>query len=125
MATVLLVEDVEIVRMVLRKFLECAGHVVTECSGGDEARRLVGACRFDVVVTDLWMKQGNGVEFIRDQSASGDAPRIIAMTGGEPKAPGSRSVEAARAAGAGRVLTKPVTKTDILTAIDAVLRQAA
>ena len=55
MARILLVEDVEIVRTALRRFLESAGHEVTECAGGDEANSIVGAMNFEVVVTDLWM----------------------------------------------------------------------
>ena len=125
MATVLLVEDVEIVRTVLRKFLESAGHEVTECEGGDEARRIVGASDFDVVVTDLWMKNGNGVEFIGVQSANGRPRPIIAMTGGDPNVTGSRSAELARRAGATRVLITPVTKKDILQAVDSAVRRRA
>lgn len=118
MAKILLVEDVDIVRTVLRSFLESAGHDVTECEGGNEAIRIVGATNFDVVVTDLWMKNGDGVEFIRVQSASGRSQPIIATTGGDPSVGESRSAEFARSAGATRVLIKPVTKTDILKAID-------
>jgi len=125
MAKILLVEDVDIVRIVMRRFLESAGHDVTECAGGNEANRIVGAAKFDVVVTDLWMKNGDGVEFIRAQSAEGRSQPIIAMTGGDPNAGESRSAEFARNAGAIRVLLKPVTKTDILKAVDFAIGQAA
>jgi CheY-like chemotaxis protein len=124
MAAVLLVEDVEIVRTILRKFVESGGHAVTECSGADEASRLVGRADFDVVVTDLWMKDGNGIEFIGAQSVKKPSQKIIAMTGGDPKVSGKRSQELAREAGALRVLIKPVTRADILDAIDYALTAA-
>jgi len=121
MAAVLLVEDVAIVRTILRKFLESAGHSVVECEGGDDARRAIEKSSFDVVVTDLWMKNGDGLTFITDQSRKGRAARIIAMTGGDPKVSGSHSLDLARKAGAAQVLTKPVTKTSILKAIEQVI----
>ena len=95
MAAVLLVEDVAIVRTILRRFLESAGHSVVECEGGDDARRAIEKSSFDVVVTDLWMKNGDGLTFITDQSRKGRAARIIAMTGGDPSASRSRSAWAA------------------------------
>jgi len=124
MAAVLLVEDVAIVRTILRKFVEAAGHKVTECAGADEASRLVGRAKFDVVITDLWMKDGNGLDFIGAQAGKDRSKKIIAMSGGDVMVSGSRSLELAREAGALRVLVKPVTKTDILNAIDYALAAA-
>jgi DNA-binding NtrC family response regulator len=123
-ATILLIEDVEIVRTVLRKFLEAGGHVVRECEGGDEASRIVDRENFDVVVTDLWMKEGDGLEFIGAHATNGRTCSIIAMTGGDPSVTRSRSVEMAQRAGAAEVLIKPVTKTALLTAIDVVLERS-
>lgn len=84
MAAILLVEDVPTVRTVLRAFLEFAGHEVTECAGGEEATRLMKHHSFQVVVTDLRMKDGDGLGFIRDQRSKGATIPIIAMTGGDP-----------------------------------------
>jgi CheY-like chemotaxis protein len=123
MAAILLVEDVDIVRSVLRRFLESVGHEVTECASGDEAGRIAGRAKFDLVITDLWMKNGNGVDFIRAQSAYGRALPTIAMTSGDPNVTRSESVEAALRAGAQRVLIKPVTKKYLLQAVDSVLGQ--
>jgi DNA-binding NtrC family response regulator len=123
MAKILLVEDVEIVRTVLRRFLESADHEVTECEGGDEATRIIGLRSFDVVVTDLWMKNGDGVEFILAQQAKDRARPILAITGGDPHVTGPKSVEAALRAGATRVLVKPVTKKDILESVEFALRR--
>jgi CheY-like chemotaxis protein len=124
MAAVLLVEDVAIVRTILRKFVESAGHAVTECAGADEACRLVERTKFDVVVTDLWMKDGNGLELMDSHCKNNRPKKIIAMTGGDPQISGTRSLELAREAGALRVLVKPVTRADILDAIDYALAAA-
>jgi len=117
MAAVLLVEDVPIVRMLLREFLESAGHDVKECEGGEEAARLAGDSRFDAVVTDLCMKEGDGLAFIRNQRSNGATMPIIAMTAGSPGRPQGKSGDLAIRAGATAVLMKPVTKSEILRAI--------
>jgi CheY-like chemotaxis protein len=117
LARVLLVEDVSIVRMILRGFLESGGHGVTECDGGEEAARLIGDNLFDAVVTDIFMKDGDGLKFISGQRSKGVTIPIIAMTGGDPRWPQSKSGDLALRAGANRVLMKPVTKSNILGAI--------
>jgi two-component system chemotaxis response regulator CheY len=117
LASVLLVEDVPILRMILRGFLESEGHAVTECDGGKEASRLIGDKLFDAVVTDIFMKDGDGLTFIRDQRSNGVTIPIIAMTGGDPRSPQPKSGNLALRAGADRVLMKPVTKSEILGAI--------
>ena len=100
MAAILLVEDVPTVRTVLRAFLESAGHEVTECAGGEEATRLMKHHSFQVVVTDLRMKDGDGLGFIRDQRSKGATIPIIAMTGGDPRLSQSRAGTLAIRAGA-------------------------
>jgi two-component system chemotaxis response regulator CheY len=117
LAAVLLVEDVAILRMILRGFLESGGHGVTECDGGKEASRLIGDNRFDAVVTDIFMKDGDGLTFISKQRSNGVTIPIIAMTGGDPRSPQSKSGHLALRAGANRILMKPVTKSEILSAI--------
>jgi len=117
LASVLLVEDVPILRMILRGFLESGGHAVTECDGGKEASRLIGDSRFDAIVTDIHMRDGDGLTFISNQRSNGVTIPIIAMTGGEPRSPQSQSGNLALSAGADRVLMKPVTKSEILGVI--------
>jgi len=118
MATVLLIEDVPVVRMTLVKFLERGGHSMTACGGGDEAWLRFGDKHFDIVITDLWMMDGDGLEFIRRLRSGGDLTPIIAITGGDPRSPQSTSSEIAMRGGANRVLLKPVTKAALLEAID-------
>jgi CheY-like chemotaxis protein len=117
MAAVLLVEDVATVRIVMRAFLESAGHSVTECAGGEEATQLMKNNPFEVVVTDVCMKDGDGLAFIRYQRSKGTKIPIIAVTGGDPRWPLSEAGNFAVRAGANRVLIKPVTKSEIIREI--------
>jgi CheY-like chemotaxis protein len=118
MASVLLVDDVGVVRMTLRKFLERGGHSVTECIGGDQAAERLKSARFDIIVTDLWMPEGDGLDFIRKVKEAGGAKiPIVAVTGGAPRAPNQFSVEQAIQAGADKVLMKPVAKDELLNTV--------
>jgi CheY-like chemotaxis protein len=117
MAAVLLVEDVPVVRMTLLKFLERGGHTVTVCGGGGEAWSCLSKNRFDVVVTDLWMTNGDGLELIQRMRTNGDLTPVIAITGGDPRSPQSTSVDVALRIGANHSLSKPVTKAELLETI--------
>ena len=117
MVAVLLVDDVGVVRLILRKMLERGGHEVIECGGGTEAASRLKCTHVDVVVTDLWMPEGDGLEFIRTLKAGNAAIRIIAITGGAPRAPTQFSIEQAISAGANKVLMKPVGKDELLEAV--------
>jgi CheY-like chemotaxis protein len=116
---VLLIEDVPIVRTTLRKFLERAGYAVSECEGGESAWTLMNQDKFDVVVTDIWMKDGDGIEFIHRLQTKGAKVPVIAITGGDPRSPQAASGEAAERAGASHVLMKPVTKAVLLETVAA------
>lgn len=117
MVAVLLVDDVSVVRLTLRKILERGGHEVIECSGGTEAASRLKSTHVDVVVTDLWMPEGDGLEFIRQLKAGSGAIPVIAITGGAPRAPTQFSMEEAISAGANKVLMKPVGKDELLGAV--------
>ncbi|EJW10864.1 two component, sigma54 specific, transcriptional regulator, Fis family [Rhodovulum sp. PH10] len=117
MAAVLLVDDVMIARYTLRLFLERGGHAVTECSGGDEALPVLTGGRFDVLVTDVWMAGGDGLQLIRRVKEAGMTVPIVAVTGGAPRAPQEFSADEAQKAGADRVLMKPVGLDELLRAV--------
>ena len=74
MATVLLIEDEELVRYTLRRILEEGGHEVFEASDGEEGlsefKMMAKAGKpIDVVVTDILMPKKHGYEFIRDANS--------------------------------------------------------
>ncbi|KQT69069.1 MULTISPECIES: response regulator [unclassified Aureimonas] len=125
MALILLIEDTVLVRITLRKFLEKAGHEVVDCAGGIEGLRLFSGQRFDLVVTDLWMQAGDGLDFIRSARSADSGIPILAITGGDPRSPLSTSAEAARGVGASDVVMKPVTKAALVAAVSHLLANAS
>lgn len=117
MAEILLIDDVSVVRTALCKFMSRAGHVVTECGGGDEAWSTLSQRRFDLIVTDLWMKEGTGLDFIKRTRAAGVRTPVIAITSGDLNSPAAGSKSVALGAGADRVLLKPVMRPILLDTI--------
>jgi CheY-like chemotaxis protein len=117
LAEILLIDDVPVVRTLLCKFMSKAGHTVTERGGGKEASSTLNLQRFHVIVTDLWMKEGGGLEFIQRTRADGIKTPIIAITTGAPDSPTEAAGSVALQAGADRVLIKPVSRGDLLDAI--------
>lgn len=124
MHTILLVEDNETLRKVLRKTLTISGGFkVVESENGRQARQMIETHPIDLMVTDVIMPEEEGVETIlriRKQRAS--LP-IIAMSGGA-RLSAENCLELAQAAGADLTLGKPFTAEQLLTAIRQLLSQA-
>jgi CheY-like chemotaxis protein len=121
MSAVLVVDDIDVVRLTLRKFLERGGHKVTECASADEAEDLLRRWTPDVVVTDLWMPGRNGLSLISALRQRHTHLPVIAITGGAPGMAQTSSLNEAEAAGADRVLMKPVGMQELLSCVRDVL----
>ena len=119
MARILLLEDDDVLRPLLRRTLENAGHQVTEAGDGREGIRLYQEQPADVVICDLYMPEKDGLETIRELRGSGDV-KIIAISGDGP-ANSSPLLKIALAFGAGQVLSKPIDTEMILEAVQQVL----
>ncbi len=80
--TVLLVEDNESLRKLLRCTMEEAGYRVLTADNGHQALQVAENTPIDVVVTDILMPVMDGLELIVELKALNTSCRIIAMTGG-------------------------------------------
>ena len=118
--SILIVDDDERVRTLMRGRLEFAGYRVDEAPNGEVALDMYRDAPTDVVLTDIVMPEMDGREFIsllRDQFA--DA-RIVAISGAigydipELLRDGQRR-------GALQTLQKPFTSRQMLDAVDAAL----
>ena len=119
-AEVLVVEDEDDVRRLVRVLLERAGHSVVEAANGLEAlRRLEGGAP-DLVVLDVAMPELDGwqtLERIRDLS---DVPVLMltARAGELDKVRGLRG-------GADDYVTKPFGRQELLARVEALLRRTS
>ena len=118
MARVLLIEDTEPVRGLFRAVLEQAGHAVGVAFNGSEGIRLFHDGPWDVVITDIYMPDGDGIDVVRALRRAVCPPKIIAISG---HADGDGILAAAKLLGADVVLSKPVTIDELLGALHTLL----
>ena len=64
MATILIIDDEEIIRVLLRASLEEAGYEVTEASNGRQGLELYRSRPTDLVITDIVMPEMNGLDML-------------------------------------------------------------
>ncbi len=81
MARVLILDDEEAMREVIRMVLEEDGHEVAEASNGVQGLEMFRERPSDVVVTDLIMPQKDGIETIRDLRREFPSVKIVALSG--------------------------------------------
>lgn len=113
---VLVIDDEAPIRSAVRRVLEREGHTVFEATDGAKAMLLVDQQRFDVVLTDIYMPNVDGLELLRHLRKAGGVPRMIAMSGAAAGG-GTDLLETAKRLGASRVLPKPFTPDQLLEAI--------
>jgi signal transduction histidine kinase/CheY-like chemotaxis protein len=101
---VLVVEDDDATRMVVRAVLEDAGAQVCAAGTGADARREWRACAPDVVISDIAMPQEDGYTFLRRLRQEAIHTPAIALTSWARR----EDVEHARAAGFQAHLAKPL-----------------
>jgi DNA-binding response OmpR family regulator len=120
MKRVLVIDDEEGIRTLLRAVLERDGYQVTVAGGGREGVRLHRERPFDLVITDLFMDEGDGIEAILELQTAGAGPPVIAISGGSPRL-GLDSLAVARRLGAAAVLRKPFRSAEILAEVRTLL----
>lgn len=79
---ILVVDDVEVNRIISREFLHKIGHKSTEVNGGHEAIELLKTKKFDIVLMDCQMPEMDGFEATRliKEMEFDEPPKIIALT---------------------------------------------
>jgi CheY-like chemotaxis protein len=121
MPTILLVDDDEIIRRMLRVTMERMGHQVLDARNGREALEVLDANAIDVILMDLMMPEKDGVETIKELRNRKPFPKIIAMSGGGRVKPGAL-LPVAQHLGACSTLAKPFSNDELNEAINAALK---
>jgi two-component system response regulator (stage 0 sporulation protein F) len=70
MATILVIDDQEPIRTLLRRALEWAGHKVLEASNGRLGLALYRASAADLIITDIVMPEMDGLDKYRRTNAN-------------------------------------------------------
>ncbi|HKY26859.1 MAG TPA: sigma-54 dependent transcriptional regulator [Pyrinomonadaceae bacterium] len=120
MPDILLVEDKESLRRVLRLTLEKAGYTITEAADARTAINEISRAPHRLVLTDLRMPNGSGLDVLRAaRTADGDVPVIVMTAFGSI----DEAVQAMKD-GAHDFLQKPVDSNHLLLLVDRALEQA-
>jgi len=125
MTKVIIIDDEEDIRIVLKEIFERAGFEVAVASNGDDGLNLLREQGADLVITDIIMPGSDGVETAYDIRMEFPQTKIIVMSGGgnaeslgyEPAAINTTAYLASAAAvGADLTLTKPFDREELIKA---------
>jgi len=115
--SVLVVDDEPSMRTALRVNFQREGWTVETAAGAEEAIRKFGRARFPLVVTDVRMPDGDGLEVMKAVRTASPSTAVILLTafGSVPEA-----VQAVRS-GACDYLMKPISFDQLLSTVDRVM----
>ncbi len=120
MALILIIDDDDIIRRMLRLMLTKAGYDVLDAADGKEGIELFRENNVDLVITDLIMPEKEGLEMIMELKTDFPDVKIIAMSGGAQMGP-EGYLQLADALGAQQTLKKPIARQELLGAIAEIL----
>jgi DNA-binding response OmpR family regulator len=119
MARILVVDDSEMVLALMQKDLGAAGHEVFTAPNGKVGLKLFHQQPVDLILTDIYMPEGDGLELILSLRKSGTGmPPVIAMSSTTGI---TNMLNAAKVMGARFTLQKPFKKAELLDAVDSIL----
>jgi len=113
--SILIIDDDEQTRLLLRRVLEEAGYLVSEAPNGQEGLRLFRQTSIALVITDLFMPDMDGLEVTMALHRESPTVKIIAITGGSGK---RDFLDIAKRLGAHRTMKKPISIADLLQAVE-------
>ena len=116
MARILIIDDDEPIRRVLSDLLRRAGYDVMQAGCGRDGLRQCSSEPFDLVMTDIVMPDGEGLETIRKMRHDHPAMKIFAMSGAG-QTMGLDILNMAEMFGAVRTFDKPFHLEEVLTAV--------
>ncbi len=109
MARVLVVDDDQTDRRILGNIVDGMGHEVYCASGGEEALGIYLRRGIDIVVTDLQIPDGNGLELIEALRPLLPEPVIIVVSGKGPEL-----LAEAESKGVFAALSKPIELVEFI-----------
>ncbi len=117
-AHLLIVDDDERIRDLLKQFLMRSGFLVTSARDAAHARRVLSGLDFDMIVLDVMMPGEDGVSLTRALRETHSTPILLLTAKGE-----TEHRIAGLEAGADDYLAKPFEPKELLLRINAILRR--
>lgn len=114
---ILLIDDEQMVRKIVRKMLERSSHEVTEAENGRLGLEQLKTGTFDLVITDIIMPEMEGVETLMTIRQQYPDIKVIAMSGGG-RTGNIDFLSTAEKLGASAILNKPFTLAALASALE-------
>ena len=115
-AHILVVDDDDGIRNLVKKFLNEKNFLVNTASSAEEAQKKIAIIKFDLIILDIMMPGKSGLEFLNENKTFIDTPVILLTAKGEPK----ERVEGLES-GADDYLPKPFEPQELLLRIKNIL----
>jgi len=120
MSQILVVEDNDDLRTIIKDILEGEGHAVQTACDGSEVADIMAGTQFDLILTDILMPEKEGIQTILEVRHAQPDLKIIGMSGGG-QGGAEHYLEMAREFGADATLQKPFTKAQLLEHVQTLL----
>ena len=117
-AHILVVDDDDGIRNLVKKFLNNNNYLVTTASNALEAENKLGVVQFDLIVLDIMMPGKTGLEFINDNKFNLKTPIILLTAKGDI----SDRIEGLEV-GADDYLAKPFEPKELELRINSILKR--
>ncbi|MEM8915466.1 MAG: response regulator [Pseudomonadota bacterium] len=122
MGCVLIIDDDQSFREMVSEMVRRLGFKTRQMSGGQAVLDGADTDDLDVVLTDIFMPNGEGMETIRKLRTDRPGLGIVAMTGAETNKADRGWLSMAEAMGAHASLPKPFTRSDLSAALSQAMR---
>ena len=120
MKHILVIDDEEPVRTLLRNYLESEGYSVCMARDGKQALQLFAKYHADLIITDVFMPEKDGLEVLAALRQNGATLPVIAISGGG-RMRMDDVLRIAQSLGATRVLDKPIALDLLLETVQELL----
>lgn len=121
MARILIIDDDEQIRELLRDMLQRAGYEVMEAVNGKQGQRIFYEHQIDLIITDLLMPVMPGSRLISILRNEFPDLKIIAISGGGSMYRSGSYLKIASDLGAQRILQKPFQQAELVKAVEETL----
>ena len=119
--SILVADDEENIRVLMQHWLQAAGHTVSLVGNATEGCAALKQQAFDLVITDVLMPDGDGLNLITEIRKLQPKTRIVAMSGGGRYLHGEDYLKMARGLGAHAIVTKPFTFQELTAGMEQAL----